>query len=133
MNYNIRPYNHSDFSEIVSWWTHYGEPAPLEGMMTPNGSFVLELDGVSALTQTVLLTQSKELCYLEGFCKNPEFRNVSLESYIAPLWDEVFNYAKARGYKRILGYCKVPSLEKKYERLGLVKAGSQMSVFTKEF
>jgi hypothetical protein len=131
MNYNIRPYKESDFETIHSWWIAAGECPPARGMMISNGTFVLEVDGVPALTQTVLLTQSKELCYLEGIAKNPEFKE-SLESLIPPLWETVFQYAKDRGYKNILGYCKVEKLKNKYQKLGLVKVMDNLSAFTRE-
>lgn len=133
MNYLIRPYTHKDFEMIASWWTMQGESAPIFGMMVEDGTFVLEIDGIPALTQTVLLTQSKELCYLEGFCKNPEFKKISLECYVPLLWDQVFSYAKNKGYKRILGYCKVDKLKNKYKRLGLIQVMDNLSGFTKEF
>lgn len=130
--FNIRPYTLSDFDTIHSWWTAAKECPPVLGMMIPNGSFILELDSVPALSLTVFLTQSKEMAYIEGFIKNPLFKGVSLEEQGSALWQECFNYAKNRGYNRVLCLCQEPSLFSKYERFGMRKTANNLSSFVRE-
>lgn len=126
----IRPFKDSDYSMICSWWNAAGEPAPSSGMMG-YGTFVLELDYCPALSLTVFLTQSKQVAYIEGFIKNPEFKQ-SLETEGQTLWNHCFEWAKARGAKNVFCYCKQPKLEKKYERFGMTKVDSDLSAFVRE-
>jgi hypothetical protein len=132
MTHNIRPYKHSDYENIVSWWLSYNECPPVFGMMVEDGTFVLQLNNVPALSLTVFLTQSKEISYLEGFIKNPVFKDISLEDYDRLLWDHCFNYAKLRGYKRIVALCEEPKLFNKYKRLGMTEICSSLKSFTRE-
>lgn len=129
--YSIRAYKHSDFMTLRQWYVDSGVCPPEEGMLVEDGTFILEVEGIPALSQTVYLTQSKELCYLEGIIKNPAFKQVSLEALIPPLWDTIFSFAKDRGYKNILGYCVVDKLKDKYVRLGLTRSMDNLSAFTR--
>jgi hypothetical protein len=121
MNPTIRSYKDADFDTIVSWWEDYKECPPLEGMMLSDGSFILELNKVPAMSLTVLLTQSKEISYIEGFIKNPLFKDINLESYGKILWNHCFEYAKSRGYKRAICFSMEEKLFNKYERFGMTK------------
>jgi len=121
MQHNIRPYKHSDFETISSWWIANGEPAPINGIMVENGSFVLELDNVPSLALTILLTQSKELAFMEGFIKNPIFKEMSLEPYGFLLWNHCLDYARSFGYKRLIAISDKEKLFSKYERFGMKK------------
>lgn len=118
--YKIRSYKKSDFNMIYSWWEQIGEPLPIEGVMIENGSFLLELDNVPALALTILLTQSKELAFIEGFIKNPIFKK-SLEPYSQILWNHCLDYAKNLGYKRVLVLSDKEKLFSKYEHYGMIK------------
>lgn len=121
MNYTIRPYKHSDFKMICGWWLANNERSPIEGTMIENGSFILELDNIPAMILTILLTQSKELAFFEGFVKNPEFKEKSLESYGKKLWDHCLAYGKNLGYKRVIAISDKEKLFSKYERYGMIK------------
>lgn len=131
MNYNIRPYSFSDFEMVYSWWTSAKECPPILGMMINDGSFILELNGVPALSLTVFLTQSKEISFIEGFIKNPEFRNTNLEEYGKILWNHCFNYAKDSGYNRIICYCLENKLIDKYKRFGMEQSASNLTSFVR--
>lgn len=87
--------------------------------MVEDGTFVLELDNIAVLSATVLLTQSKEMAYIEGFIKNPAVKHFNLECYGKSLWEHCYDYAKAKGYKRVLTYPSVNKLVEKYTRFGM--------------
>lgn len=130
MTHTIRPYRHSDFSMIVSWWNAAGQCPPIEGMMSPAGSFVLELNGEPALSLSLLLTQSKEISFIEGFIKNPAFKQ-SLEEYGTVLWQHCFSVAEELGYKRVVCYCLEDKLINKYKRFGMEQTASGLSSFVR--
>jgi hypothetical protein len=117
MEYLIRPYNNHDFTELNKWWkSTYNTDLPKD-LMT-NGSFILEINKVPALTLTVLKTQTKELSYLASFMKNPEFKKTSLETY--------------GHYKRIICLAEVEQLKSKYERFGMKKTSNNIATFYRE-
>lgn len=132
MNFKIRPYVSNDFNEIVSWWTKQNECPPTPGMMIEDGTFVLEIENIPALSLTVFLTQSKEISYIEGFVKNPVFKGVSLEAFGSKLWEHCFQYAKEKGYNRIICYCIENKLKDKYARFGMTTTCSSLTSFVKE-
>lgn len=127
----IRAYKPEDFQMLSSWSIGYGQSAPLEGMFSEDGTFILEIAGMPALSQSVLFTQSKQICYLELCIKNPAFRGINLESDLSVLWDHIFSYAKEKGYKNIFGYAMVDKLKVKYERMGLIKVADNLSSFSR--
>lgn len=127
---NIRPYKHSDYETICSWWTTHGEPGPVLGMMIEDGTFVAELCDEPALSLTVFLTQSKELAYLEGYVKNPKFKNLEAEG--KQLFEHCYDFAKSKGYKRVVMFSQVPKLNEKCIRYGMLKAASHLSSTVKE-
>lgn len=132
MNYSIRSYKAADFNEISSWWKFYNEHPPLEGMMVEDGTFVLEVENVSALSLTAFCTQSKEIAYFEGFIKNPIFYGYNLSEQGQALWNHCFQYLKDKNYKRVICYCKVEALKDKYRSFGMSDNLSGLSSFCKE-
>ena len=127
---NIRPYKHEDFDTICSWWNTSTNQVPPVGLMIEDGTFILEINKVPALCLTVLKTQSKEICYLFGYVKNPSF-NV-LEEQGKKLWDHCFEYAKNSGYKRIMCIAHIDNLKLKYERFGMTRTLNNVSTFSRE-
>lgn len=117
---SIRPYHPNDYEMICSWFKHFGDAQPTPGMLLEDGTFIMEIDYFPAICQTVLLTQSKDMAYLEFLIKNPEF-TASLEDYISVLWDRCFRYASERGYSRILTFSENDKLSEKFKRLGMTE------------
>lgn len=128
----IKPYSHSDFEQICSWWDGYGESRPVEGMMIENGTFILELNEIPTLCLTVLLTQSKEMAYLFAFIKNPTFNGQNLEEYGRVLWDYCAKFAKDLGYKRVICFAGTNKLKDKYEKFGMKQTMTGLSSLVKE-
>lgn len=129
-NYKIVEYQNTDFKTISSWWEQRGESLPSE-ILTEDGTFVLEIEGKAALCVTVLLTQVKGMAYLFAFVKNPEFKE-SLEPYGKQLWSHCFDFAKKRGYQRLICFAPNEKLSEKYERFGMRKTMSNLSSFVRD-
>lgn len=119
MSIQVRPYQESDFDEICSWWKEHGEFAPLPGMMTPEGTFVLDLNGMPVMTLSVLMTQTKEISYFEGYCAKPSLEKRLSNALGKLLWNHGYNYLRDRGYKRVIAFTDKTKLAERYEDLGM--------------
>lgn len=117
----IRPYQEEDFDEICSWWIEHKEFAPLPGMMTEEGTFVLEYEGKPILTLSVLMTQSKEIAYFEGYCAKPGIEKQLRNDLGEILFEHAYEFLRNRGFKRVIIFTDKPSLVHRYEELGMVK------------
>lgn len=115
----IRHYKDSDFDEICSWWKEHNEFAPLPGMMTVDGTFVVEHYGLPVMTLSVLMTQSKEISYLEGYCARPGLPKDVSHELGEMLWEHAYNYLKSVGYKRVIAFTDKEALLNRYEDLGM--------------
>lgn len=132
MNYAIRPYRHTDFKEIASWWQMSTGQTPATHMMVEDGTFILEIDNKPALALTTLLTQSKDMAYLFSFIKNPVFKQ-TLETYGKILWDHCSDYAKEKGYTRVICFADETKLADKYLRFGMQKTSDKLTGFVRIF
>jgi len=117
----IRPYSENDFEEICSWWRDHGEFPPLPGMMTQEGTFVVEYEGKAVMTLTVLMTQTKEISYFEGYCAKPGLDHVTRNQIGKILWEYGYNYLKQRGYRRVVAFTNSENLADRYVELGMQK------------
>lgn len=115
----IRPFKESDYEEICSWWRAHGEFSPLPGMMTEEGTFVLELDDEPVMTLSVLMTQSKEIAFFEGYCSKPGLDKEIRNSLGKMLWAYGYEFLKDRGYKRVIAYTDKDALAERYQNLGM--------------
>lgn len=113
---------------VAGWWLDACQPMPTPGMLVEDGTFILELDSVPALCLSVFLTQSKDIAWTAGYIKNPKFKQ-SLEKEGAHLWTHCFNYAKEKGYNRVMCYSLVNKLTEKYKRFGMTQTCSNLSSF----
>lgn len=116
---NIRHYRDTDFDEICSWWVAHKEFAPLEGMMTKEGTFVLELDGIPVMTLSVMMTQSKEISYFEGYCAKPGLPKEISQTLGKILWQHGYDYLKKKGFNRVIAFTEKEALARRYEDLGM--------------
>jgi hypothetical protein len=121
MNTLIRPYQESDFEEICSWWCKQNELPPLPGMMCANGTFVTEYEDEPVMTLTALMTQSKEISFIEGYCAKPgldaELRRTIGES----IWNHCFNFLRSNGMKRVIAFTDKQSLVNRYKHFGMTE------------
>jgi hypothetical protein len=128
--YTIRPYERKDATMLQSWYKDQGQNVPHEDFFCETGTFLLQLNGEDAIAQGIYVTQSMELCYLEGLIKNPAIK-VNLEEALVYLLDFLSTWAKDAGYKNLITYCAVEKLKPKYERIGLTRSMDNLSVFYK--
>lgn len=113
----IRPYRHNDFEMICKWWMAIGEPAPLSGMMSEDGTFVLEHDGKASMSLTVLLTQTT-IAYFEGYISAPGTEHPKSDG--RALWDHCARYAKKLGHTQVIIYAAREKLVHRYQELGAI-------------
>lgn len=121
---NIRPYRHSDYEMIASWWTQHGEAGPLPGMMVEDGTFVVEVDQAPVMSLTCFLTQSKQIAYFEGYVAKPGISKKLSNECGRELWNHCFDYARERGYSNVICYTYREKLAKRYEELGMQRSTS---------
>lgn len=131
MSIHIRPFKNEEFETIQKWYLDAHVLPPLPGMLIEDGTFILELNQVPALSQTVLLPQSKVVAYLEYMIKNPIFKKQNLEEIMPLFRDYLENYAKERGYQYFLTYGNHEKLNEKYKRLGFIPSLQNLTAFYK--
>jgi hypothetical protein len=88
-------------------------------MMCEDGTFVVEYDGILIMTLTALMTQSKEIAYIEGYCAKPGLDKKLRREIGEILWNYGFNFLKAKGYKRAIAFTDKPALVKRYKDFGM--------------
>jgi hypothetical protein len=123
----IRSYRHSDFEEICSWWKGHGEVPPLPGMMIESGTFIAEQDGIALMTLTTLMTQSKEISYLEGFCSKPGLDFKLRRALGTALWDHCLHFLKSNGFKRVNILSGKKRLTERYKQFGMIEQVSELT------
>lgn len=129
MDCKIRPFKDTEFEMIRQWYLDAGVNPPESEMLMENGTLVVELDGIPAIAQTILFTQSKSFCFLECLIKNPVFKGINLEPYLVLLANTLFELAKEQGYKNMFTYGNVGKLKDKYKRLGFTQSLDNLSAF----
>lgn len=118
-NLKIRRFKETDFYSICEWWKAWGEEPPLLGMMIKDGTFVVEYDEIPVMTLTAFKTQSKEISYLEGFCRSPKLDPAESKRLGSLLWNVAFQYLKDEGFKRVICFANKESLKNRYIELGM--------------
>lgn len=114
----IRPYFAEDWNEILAWWKASGETPPLPTMMPLESSFVAEVDGRPALAVALYLTNTPELAYVENFIGNPQAKGVARREAAYALSHHIANFAKGRGFRRLMCLTEKPALKTRYMELG---------------
>ncbi len=117
---------------VLSWWKAAGEIAPNEGMLPLESTFIAILDGQPAAAMTIYLTNTFEVAYVENFIGNPELKGTSRKEAALQLTYHIANFARSRGYKRLVGMTCKDALKKRYQELGGVPTldGVMMLVWT---
>lgn len=128
----IRPYESKDWNMVLSWWEMQKEYPPIETMMPLNSSFIAELDGNPALAVCLYLTNTPEVCYVENFVGNPEFKGPVRKQATVILLDHISNFAHSLGFKRLLCMSEKPILKSHYESIGFTRTLDGVATFTKE-
>jgi hypothetical protein len=108
----IRQYKDSDYELICSWWHKQGDLAPARNMVPVDSTFVLEIEGCPVLSGSVFTTNTG-MALLENFIGNPEFKK-QRKAYSKQLVDYMADYAKQKGFDRIVAITYSPKLAKYY-------------------
>lgn len=128
----VREYLENDWSQVLSWWVNSREVAPLKTMMPIDSSFIAEIDGHPALAVCLYLTNTKEICYVENFAGNPEFKGSIRNKATRVLLDRISEFAANLGYKRLICMSEKPVLKAYYEKIGFTRTLDGVATFTKE-
>lgn len=126
---NIRNYKNSDFTMLASWWTLSNVPCPLPGMMPEESTYILEKDNKALYSICLYLTNTKELCYIENFIKNPEYKDKECSHLLV---NHIFKVAKDLGYKRVICLSNNEKLKIRYQQLGGTPTLSNITSLVKE-
>lgn len=118
MNMKIRSFTEADYETVSEWVKEY--PTPSKELLTKSSTFVLEVDGNMMFVLTVYFTNCKEICFVENFMGNPEFKD-ERKAHSQLLFTYVEKLAKDYGYKHIVGFSNVDKLTHKYESFGYRK------------
>lgn len=116
--YTIRHYKKEDYKEIASWWAHHNKEVSPD-FLSEETTFVLEIDETPALSITLYLTNCLGVCFLENFIGNPLLKNKERKEASKSLIEFVYNFAKATGFKNIMGFSTAEKLEDYYQELGM--------------
>jgi hypothetical protein len=128
----IRPFTANDWPMVESWWKRSGEVAPLPSMMPLESSFIAEVDYKPALAVAVYLTNTPELAYVENFIGNPEMKTQERKVAAFLLAKHISDFAKSRGFKRLLCMTEKPALVSRYLELGFMPTLSGVTTLVRE-
>ena len=128
----VREFNSKDWPTVKSWWDIQKEFAPIETMMPLNSSFIAEIDGFPALAVCLYLTNTPEVCYVENFVGNPEFKGHVRNKATEILLDHLSTFAGSLGFKRLLCMSEKEVLKNYYSKIGFTKTLDGVATFTKE-
>ena len=129
----IRNYNpETDFEELSQWWAAAREIAPTFDMVPEESTYVLEMDGIPALSVSLILTNIREYCYVENFIGNPELRGPKRKAASVELLKYISDIAAQRGYKKLLCLGHRPRVKARYQELGFVQTLDGVGTFIKE-
>lgn len=126
----IRNYKDSDFEMLCSWWHDDGQAAPGRSIL-PETTYVLEIDGIPALSLSLFTTNAKGMCYFENFIANPNLKH-ERKGAAKELMSYVENKAKELGFERIVCFARTEKLGQYYEKLGMTETLSDLRSYVKE-
>ncbi len=132
MNYTIRFYKDSDYAEIKRWYAQTEEGIPDPGIFPLDSTLILEADGRPIFCIIVYLTNSKHLCYLEGWIANPDFDKEERNEASHRLIDAACGFARGLGYKNILTFSYRDKVKNRIPEFGFSRTLDNLSSFVKE-
>lgn len=130
---NVRPYQDSDFELLKLWYRKWEDCEPIESMHQPDSTFVLEYKGRPVMSMMILLSQSKEFSFLEGFIRDREFQLPKDYDLGMILGVHCMHFAKQKGYKRCLALAACEKTSERYQEAGLRVLGKELILLGKEF
>lgn len=118
MNITVRPYRADDWPQVSSWWHASGQPVPAQETMPPESSFIAEIEHEPALAVALYLTNTPAFAFVENFAGNPRLCGSDRREAGKVLADHISNFAKERGFKRLMGTTTHGPLVDRYLALG---------------
>lgn len=133
MNYKVRNYKPDDFTMISSWWADSKEVGPIEAMLPPESTFILELNGVPTVCVTLYLTNAKAFCMADNLISNPAVKDREWRAKAVDLMNGFADgFARERGFERILCLTEKNALKRRYMELGYKPTLDGVTTFIKE-
>lgn len=130
MMYSIRPYQIEDYELLKGWWEQINEVPPTPGLLPIGSTFILEYNNQPVLSICLFLT-NVEVCYLENFIADPEFKEPVRKLLSQKIVDYAVEHAKVRGYKRVGAFTNKIKLASRYKQLGLEDHASDVLILAK--
>lgn len=129
MSTKIREYKESDYDTVLNWLKDENF-TPSKDLMSKSSTFVLEENNVPLFCITIYLTNCKEVCFIENFAGNPDFKK-ERQKHSQLLFTYMENLAKDLGYKSILCFSGVEKLTQKYEEYGYKRIMNNLTALGK--
>ena len=131
MKLHVRNYRDSDYDMIGSWWAHYKEPFTTRDVIPTDTTFILEYGGAPVACITLFLSNSKGYSSLEGFIKNPEYKDIP-RAITGYLMEYACNVAKNLGYKIVALATREDRLVERYKENGFKITMTNATTMIKE-
>ncbi|QQU04264.1 hypothetical protein [Myroides odoratus] len=124
--FNARVLKEEDYLELVSWWTWWRFPSPLQELLPNNGTcrIMLSKEGINISAGFIYHTNSK-MCWIEFVVSNPDYRESDRKEALLALINELGEIAKSQGYKVAYTNLKNASLINHFSDCQYVKGSVQ--------
>lgn len=132
MEYSVRLYKDSDYAEVKRWYAQTEEGIPAPDLFPHESTLILEADGSPVFCLIVYLTNSKKLCYFEGWVGNPDFRGEKRDEASHRLVDAACAFAKSLGYQNALTFSYRDKVKERIGDFGFIRTLDNLSAFVKE-
>jgi hypothetical protein len=116
--HKIRLYKDSDYEKLACWWGIQGEPIPSKDLIPLDSTFILSANGIDLLSISIFLTNVKGMCFLENFVGNPNYKK-ERKLCSRALVDHAVDFAKNKGYTRVVCFSYKDKVGERYKDLGL--------------
>lgn len=130
---NIRLYTDKDFEIVDSWYVAHESQHVSPETFPSESTFILENDkGEPWICWILFLTNSKEICWLEGLISNPSLKEGRRDA-IKHLHKYIEVFAKGLGYKKMFGMSATEKIAHLIENdLGYRKTCESITSFIKD-
>ena len=128
---HIRPYKHTDFPLLAAWWKHVGVTIS-EALIPVDTTFVAVINNTPAVAVSLYPTNCLAFCYIDGFVGNPALKGPQRQEVARHLVQYTEEYAKRRGFARLIALSSIPILTSRYTTWGYAPVDKPVSVLVKE-
>ncbi|MGQ8868401.1 hypothetical protein [Myroides sp. TSA_177.3] len=130
--FNARVLKKEDDLELVSWWTWWRFPPPLQEMLPNNGTcgIMLSKEGITICAGFIYYTNSK-MCWIEFVVSNPNYRESDRKEALVSLINKLGEIAKSQGYKAAYTKLKNASLINHFADFQYIKGSTETTEMVK--